>query len=457
MKTTDSINALTLGLLDGGGEIFTNFPGYISHKLYSALGGKITSVNEKIAYEIAWGASFSGKRSAVMFKNVGLNDAADPFLNSMLVGVNAGLVLIIFDDMFVEGSQSRQDSRHYFDFFEGLWFEPYSIQNAYDVTYSAFSLSEKFNIPIVIRITNQLLNLTGDCKRNKKQKKISPLVHDHKRFVIHPTNYVYQSQILNEKKTKIKKYIDNLYKKQQAVHSHQSDNQIITFGCCESEIKQYKGKKHTTSRIFTYPIPKFIDKIVNNSKNIIVIEQGNSFAFNKIHTLLHSDTQITSNTGFVPDKSSGYIISKDYEKLFSAIKEFNISIVVGDLGEYTKDSLDSIDTVLCFGSSIGVGIGCQLAGQKDTFSITGDTAYLHSGKNSIVEAIARGIPIKIIVICNNGSQVTGGQIIPGDLTYCPKGVEIFKLSYKNSIKSDITKILKKMLSLNSSSILLVQI
>lgn len=452
MKSTKTINALSFGLLDGGGEIFTNFPGYMSHQLFASVGGKYTSVNEKTAYEIAWGASFAGKRSAVMFKNVGLNDAADPFLNSMLVGINAGLVVIVFDDVFVEGSQSRQDSRHYFGFFGGLWFEPYSVQNAYDVSYKAFSLSEKFQIPVVIRITSQLIGLTGSCSRKKKQNKTSQIVHDHKRFVVHPVNSKHQRQILVRKNIKIERFVNSIYKNQKTIDK----KQLLVVGCCETEEKKYIKKGYTKTQLFTYPIPEFVKDLLHDSTKTIILEQGNDFAYKKFFEKRLSCSQIKSDTGFIPDKSKGYIISSNYEILYSAIKEIKTPLLIGDLGEYTKDTLDSVDAVLCFGSSISVGIGCLLAGQINTFSIIGDGAYLHSGKNSIVEAIRRGLPAKIILICNDGSQGTGGQIIPGDLYYQPKNINVFKLNYKKSDKLDFKRILEKMIALNSVSVLYVQ-
>lgn len=452
MNKINTISAISFGLLDGGGEVFTNFPGYMSHKLFSALGGKETSINEKTAYEIAWGSSFAGKRSAVMFKNVGLNDAADPFLNSMLVGVNAGLVVIVFDDVFVEGSQSRQDSRHYFDFFGGLWFEPYSLQSAYDMAHQAFTLSERFRIPIVIRVTNQLVNLTGNISRKKKLKKILPLPRNHKRFVIHPVNSKYQRQILERKTVKIQEFVDKLYKGNEI----SGNKQLLSFGCCNTEEKNYIKDGYTKTQIFTYPLPQRVDKIVKKASHIVVTEQGNNFAFSKILNKTTSRLSIKSDTGLIPDKSRGYIISANYEKLYSAIKNLKTPLLIGDLGEYTKDTLDSVDAVLCFGSSISVGLGCVLAGQANTFSIIGDAAYLHSGKNSIVEAIKRGCSIKIIIICNGGSQGTGGQVIPGDLYYQPKEVNVLKIDYKKSKVSDFKKILKKMIKSDSVSVLYVQ-
>lgn len=454
MKTINALESLTLGLLDGGGKVFTNFPGYMSHQLFSSLGGKTTSVNEKIAYEIAWGSSFAGKRSVVTFKNVGLNDAADPFLNSMIVGVNAGLIVVVFDDVFVEGSQSRQDSRHYFDFFNGLWFEPYSIQNAYDIAYRSFALSEKFQVPVVIRMTSQLLYLSGKCSRRKIQEKILQPVYDHKRFVIHPTNSKFQRQVLAKKNARIQNYVNNLYKRILGKLQFERKDKIhlLVFGCCLSEQKKYLKEDVAKIQLFTYPIPKIINQLVRNSNGIRILEQGSTFAYEKILSLTVDNLQIKINSGSIPDKSDEYIVSKNYEKLFSAIKEVEPSIVVGDLGEYTKETMDTIDVCLCFGSSISVGIGCITAGFKNVFSITGDAAYLHSGKNSIPEAIERNAPIKVIVLCNGGSRGTGGQKIPGDLYYQPHNVQTLKLNYKDSV-IEMINVLREMMKYKGVSVL----
>jgi len=456
MKNINAVDAIATGLVDGGGEIFTNFPGYMSHKLFSFLGGKVTSVNEKIAYEIAWGSSFAGKRSAVMFKNVGLDDAADPFLNSMVVGVNAGMVMVVFDDVFVEGSQSRHDSRHYFDFFKGLWFEPYSVQSAYDIAYKAFSLSERFQIPVVIRVTNQLVNLNGDCKRKKRQSKTYSLVKNHKQFVVHPVNSKYQRDVLSKKNIRIQKYIDFLYKGLAARNETKKRKTLLTFGCCLAEEEDYVKRDYTKIQLYSYPLPSSLAGIVQKSSDVVILEQGDDFACKKIQESIADISKLESNTGFIPDKSKGYIISSNYEKFYYALKKIKPSCVIGDLGEYTKDTFDSIDGVLCFGSSISVGLGCLLAGKKNVFSITGDASYLHSGKNSIVEAIERNLPINIVVICNGGSQGTGGQIIPGDLYYQPKGVEVHRLQYKKSGEYDFEMTLKKMINAKTISVLYIQ-
>mgnify|MGYP001591172598 FL=1 len=142
--------------------------------------------------------------------------------------------------------------------------------------------------------------------------------------------------------------------------------------------------------------------------------------------------------------------------MFKALAKIKNRVVVGDLGEYTKDTLDSINGCLCFGSSISVGLGFSLSSKRTVFSIIGDAAYLHSGKNVIPELLKRELSANIIVISNGGSQGTGGQEIPGDLYYQPKEVEIYKKKYENTTCAEFEAVLKTMNKSNKVSVLYLE-
>lgn len=309
---------------------------------------------------------------------------------------------------------------------------------------------------MVIRVTNQLVNLNGECKRKPKQNRVYPLAKNHKQFVVHPVNSRYQRGVLSKKNIRIQKYIDVLYKDLLAKNRIEGEKTLLTFGCCITEEGDYIKQGYDKIQIYSYPFPNSLAGIVQKSSSVAILEQGDDFAYKKIQEQVADISKLESSTGFIPDKSKGYIISSNYEKFYSAIRKIKPLCLVGDLGEYTKDTYDSIDGVLCFGSSISVGLGCLMAGKKNVFSITGDASYLHSGKNSIVEAIERNLPIKIVVICNGGSQGTGGQTIPGDLYYQPNGVEVHHLEYKKSSEHDFEKTLKKMVNNKTISVLYIQ-
>ena len=114
------------------------------------------SANEKTAMEAALGMSYAGKRAMVAMKHVGLNVAADGFVNSALTGVNGGLIVVAADDPSMHSSQNEQDSRHYAKFSFIPVFEPSNQQEAYDMVFSAFEMSEKYRVPVLFRITTRL-------------------------------------------------------------------------------------------------------------------------------------------------------------------------------------------------------------------------------------------------------------------------------------------------------------
>jgi TPP-dependent indolepyruvate ferredoxin oxidoreductase alpha subunit len=292
--------------------------------------------------------------------------------------------------------------------------------------------------------------MSSDLKRKKKQKKSNKPVYDHRKFVVHPTNYLYQRKTLLKKNDRIQKYINGLYKN---VFVETKDN-LFVFGCCVNEQKKYLKDNYGRVQFFTYPLPQKTTNLIKKSKNLIVLEQGDDFACREVGNLT-KNLLLGNNTGSMPDMSKNYIVSKNYEKLFSAVKAIRPTFVIGDLGEYTKDTYGTIDACLCLGSSIGVATGCALAGYQKSLVITGDGAYLHSGKNALMESIERKITLKIVVLCNGGCRVTGGQKIPGDLFDQPKEVRVFKLNYDKTTTAVFKETLKKMIDSKFTTILYV--
>ncbi|MFA4925100.1 MAG: indolepyruvate ferredoxin oxidoreductase, partial [Candidatus Aminicenantales bacterium] len=157
--------AVALGAIHSGLTAAYSYPGTPASEIMEFLisqsnGGKNYvakwCVNEKVAMEEALGVSFAGRRAMVSFKHVGLNVAADPFINAAITGANGGLVVVSADDPGFHSSQNEQDSRFYADFARILAFEPANHQEAYDLTREAFDRSEKFGLPVMIRLATRL-------------------------------------------------------------------------------------------------------------------------------------------------------------------------------------------------------------------------------------------------------------------------------------------------------------
>ena len=143
------------------------------------------SANEKTAMEAAIGMSYTGKRAMVQMKHVGMNVAADPFLNSSITGVNGGLIVVAADDPSMHSSQNEQDSRFYGDFALVPILEPSNQQEAYEMAKNGFELSEKFNVPIVLRVTTRLAHSRADIKLGDKKEQLKvKLPEDPRQYVL---------------------------------------------------------------------------------------------------------------------------------------------------------------------------------------------------------------------------------------------------------------------------------
>lgn len=394
----------------GGIEHSYNFPGFHSHELFDLMGGVQVSTNEKIAYELAWGSSQAGAKSLVTFKNVGLNDAADPFINSHLTGVGAGLVLVVFDDIELEGSQCILDSRHYFEFYGGIWFEPDSLASAIVLAEAAPALSKIFNLPVVMRLTNISLAFTDDTAVHYSAQDICNIANRivgaatvSVEPVVHPINGDVQRKMIDKKNRLIQNFVDELHIRA----NPQKDYRIIAVGCQRDD---------ATAAVLTLPVPDVDQKYLE-----LVTEVGDPVVADQLLRKRNSGAFRSSNIGYNSKNSEQYIRTARYERLFKLLKP-DYQYIIGDLGEYTKDTLNTLTHCLCFGSAVSVAVGIQCNG-KAALAITGDASYYHSAKNVIAEALKRNVPIKIVLIDNGGSQGTGGQIVPGVIDRSIKVIE----------------------------------
>lgn len=458
MKDT-SIDVLCRGFIDGGMEIVTNFPGFYSHDIFSKLGGKDISINERVAFEIAYGVSLAGKRSLVTMKNVGLNATADPFIHSLIAGVKGGLVLVVTDDMEVIASQERQDSRHYFDFFGGLWFEPNSLKSAYTIARNSFFLSEKYDTPVVIRLTNQFFSLNGNYQTLGKKKYTLLPANNPEKYIVYPVYWKKQYDNLKDKNKKINDFVEN-FTAYSPPNIYARTKGVIVVGSCWKEYgKNYKG--WDTLCIETYPIPiNAIKKFIKSKEEISILEQGDTFVYNIVKKLLNSDdgkVKILSSTGIIPDLSSTWITWNHLRNLFLAIRSVKPSFVVGDVGQFTVESTHTIKSCLCLGSAVGTGIGLVLGGVEYPFSVVGDTSFLHSGIQALTEATARNIAMGIIIIDNNGSAATGGQKLISSIYSIDDKIKKFEIDYKHSTEKEIRNILLAMRKSKLLSVVYVKI
>jgi len=451
------MQALIAGLKDSDCSFAANYPGTHSQDIFFGLGGDAISANEKVAFERAYGASIAGRRSVVSMKNVGLNTCADPYFHSIITGVNGGFVVVVTDDTKVLGSQEREDSRHFIDFFGGLWLEPNSVETAYSMGYEAFQLSEKLDVPVTIRLTSQFFTeKTGEYEQQPKVQFEGKVVHHPEKYIAYPTYWKRQSDNLAQKKKAISEYVESQYA---SASKRDTTDAVIVLGLCDEELETAGIEKNNSFNIAHYPLPNTaINAHVQGAASVAVYEQGDAYGLEKV--LSYSNTpvfEVISNTGNSPDLPAQWKVWDHLEKLFISLKNTNPSFVLGDVGQYTVETQHIVDACLCLGSSVGVTSGVAEAGVEYPFCVVGDGAFLHSNLNALEEAKSRGVAFGIIVIDNGGSMATGGQPIIADIHSADRGVKIHELEYSNISADDIQKTLIEMKSSNALSILYIKL
>lgn len=444
-----SVDAIIQGLKDGGCVSCFNFPGFKSHLIFEGLGGKSMSINERNAYDMAYGSSLGGQRTVVTFKNVGLNVASDSFLNSIISGVSAGLVVIVTDDTHVSDSQSLMDSRHYIEFYGGLWFEPATNQQAYDFCRNSFQLSEKLDVPVVIRLTSDFFALKeGYSRKTPLKLKIQSLIHNPKKFIIHPVFWKNQINNLEQKNKRIRSFVEKIH----ILPKKKNKNGLISFG------PNYESsKKLDIFSIATYPLPLGkIKNFIQSHKRISVIEHGDEYALNKIKGLM-STTRINKIEPSYPNLSSTYRTWSGLEKLFMAIKKSKPEFVVSDLTQFTNESTQVIDSCLCLGSSAGVASGLAHSGISP-ICMSGDASFLHGSLDALYECLSRKLKINLIIVENGGSWCTGGQKTVLDIAEVLKKLPLkFEtVNYSNTSQKKFEFLIDQMIKNSKSQILLVE-
>jgi indolepyruvate ferredoxin oxidoreductase alpha subunit len=283
--------AVAQGALDAGlsgvyaypGTPSSEITGYIQHNAEAIKRNvhREWCVNEKTAMEAALGMSYAGKRALVCMKHVGLNVAADPYINSALTGANGGIVVAVADDPSMHSSQNEQDSRFYGKFAMLPVMEPSNQQEAYDMIFYAFDLSEQYKIPILVRVTTRLAHSRSGIERKPvRPENTLKLPEDPNQFMLLPAIARKRYKGLLETQT----YFEQESEKSPFNIYHEGSDTtrgIIACGLAYNylmENYQEHGCSHPILKISQYPLPRtLIEKITAECDEILVLEEGAPF------------------------------------------------------------------------------------------------------------------------------------------------------------------------------------
>jgi indolepyruvate ferredoxin oxidoreductase, alpha subunit len=408
------------------------------------------SANEKTAMEAALGMSYAGKRSMVAMKHVGLNVAADGFINSALTGVNGGLIVVAADDPSMHSSQNEQDSRFYGRFAFVPVLEPSNQQEAYDMVFDGFEISEKYKVPVMLRITTRLAHSrSGVERRPLREQNILTLPSDPRQFVLLPAiarkKYhgllaIYESLSSEEKLSSYNTYTPG------------SDRSmgIIAFGLANNYLMEnYPDRKvpYNVLKVASYPIAeKLFAEIAEASDELLILEDGYPMMEELLKGLLPGGKRIRGRLdGSVPREGElnpdivatalrlpvkmgmnvpsivrtrppsfckGCGHSDMYIALKEAMEDYTPGRVFSDIGCYTLGALppyNAINSCVDMGASVTMAIGAADAGLVPAVSVIGDSTFTHSGMTGLLDAVLKQSPVTIIISDNSTTGMTGGQ------------------------------------------------
>ncbi|RLG89006.1 MAG: indolepyruvate ferredoxin oxidoreductase subunit alpha [Thermoprotei archaeon] len=428
------------------------------------------AINEKVALETAVGASLSGLRSLVTMKHVGVNVAADPLMTLAYIGVIGGFVLISADDPQCHTSQTEQDNRYYAMLAKIPVLEPTNPQEAKDMTRIAFSISEEHQIPVMLRSTPRLSHTFGEVVLGEitKSSRKPSFPRDPDRWVCVGPTALRRHKILEEKQNKIKEVIDNLdFNK--LILNNAVDIGIITVGVAYNYVlyaidKLNIGDKVNVLKICSSnPLPeKNVLSFLKRNRKILIVEELDpivekqvlalakkfnidteiygkldgflplvgelnpdtvAIAIAKFMNIPYEVTEKLSTTDFsVPQRGLAFCAGcphrATYYSLRKVLREIKKSyIVTGDIGCYTigkASPFNILDTCICMGASISMASGFELSKASDVvIAVIGDSTFLHNGIPPLINAVYNNSKIKVLILDNETTAMTGHQPHPG--------------------------------------------
>jgi indolepyruvate ferredoxin oxidoreductase alpha subunit len=451
--------AVAQGAIDAGIAGAFSYPGTPSTEIFEYIehspvaGTQVSalwSANEKVAYEEALGMSYAGKRALVSMKHVGLNVAADPFVNSAITGVNGGLVVAVADDPGMHSSQNEQDSRFFGDFAQIPVLEPATQQEAYDMTIRAFSLSEEVGLPVMVRLVTRLAHSRSNVATRPPEEAVStepkPLPNPND-WTLVPLNARRRfKRLVDLQPTLLEQSESSEFNKLTLAGS----KGVIASGVARNYVLEAMNGTGDISilRIGHYPTPvTLIRQLVDHCDEILLAEEGYPFIERRLTGLLGvpgkairgkltGDLPITGelNTDIVaealgrprkggieplddlagrpPQLCKGCPHCDSFKAIVEATSSYPNPILFSDIGCYTLGVLPpyrAVHSCVDMGASIAMAHGAAQAGARPVICTIGDSTFSHSGMTPLIGAARANADMVVFILDNSTVAMTGAQ------------------------------------------------
>lgn len=440
-------NAIGLGALHAGITLGTGYPGTPSTEIleyFSQAGGNAQwSPNEKVALEVGIGVAYAGARAMVTMKHVGVNVAADPLFSVAHTGVGGALIVVSADDPGMASSQNEQDNRRYAVAAALPMLEPADSQEAYDFTFAAVEISERWKIPVLLRVTTRVCHTQAPVSpRTPLAPPMPHFEHDLKGRNLIPANARPAHRRLRQKLAEMAEWSETTPLNHVVGGSQKLG--IITSGVSFMHACEAAPEASFLKLGFTHPLPlKKIAEFVRSVERCVVLEEGDPYLadairaaglkveskpemfrfgelnVDRVRRILAGDE--SPEPARLPGKPPELCDGCSHHVVFQALKNLDC-IVAGDIGCYALGVLppySAMDCCVCMGSSIGIGLGLRHvlppAEAKRVVSVIGDSTFVHSGMTGLAEMIYNPPPTGhvVVILDNSTTAMTGHQEHPG--------------------------------------------
>lgn len=458
--------AVARGAYEAGVRVVSSYPGTPSTEITEEC-AKFTDIhtewapNEKVALEVSIGASIAGARAMSCMKHVGVNVAADPLFTAAYTGVNAGLVLAVADDPGMHSSQNEQDSRFYARSAHVPMLEPSDSQEAKDFTMLAFELSEKYDTPVMLRLTTRIAHSRGLVEVGER-KDIAL-----KEYSKNIAKYVMMPAMAKARHIEVEKREEALSKDANTLDINRIEYNNKKLGIvCAGSIYQYVKEATDASVLklgMVYPLPlELIKEFAANVEELLVIEELEPFIENQLkangiacHGKEIFGKQGEYSTAFLKNKLGLAQTPKadttlpmrppvmcagcPHRSVFYVLTKLKMT-VTGDIGCYTLGAaapLSAIDTCVCMGASVGMAHGFDLAKEgnsKKTVGVIGDSTFIHSGITGLINSVYNKGKSTVIILDNSITAMTGHQDNPSTGKTI-SGIDTYKLDLEQLVRA----------------------
>ncbi len=446
--------AIARGAYEAGVRVGSAYPGTPSTETFEYLVQYKDDLycewapNEKVALEVALGASFTGARAMAVMKHVGLNVAADPLMTSTYTGIKGGLVIVVADDPGMHSSQNEQDTRHYARFAKIPILEPANPAEAKEMVKEGFHISEQFKTPVILRSTTRISHSKGIVELSERIESSQPVKFekDPARFVPIPLYARPMHEKVEQRFLELQEYNSKSPLNRMEMGSD-TDLGIVTSSVAYEYVKVAFPDTSILKLALSYPFPdSLIQDFCNRFKTILVVEELDpileehikSLGFNNIHgkdvlpmcgeynpNLLYKARQQLEKKNYtipaakdfaLPPRPPVLCAGCPHRSVFFELSKHDV-IITGDIGCYSLavfPPLKAMDTILCMGGGFTVAHGMERAGNKQkVVGVMGDSTFFHSGITGLVNISYNHGLSTLIVLDNRITAMTGHQDHPG--------------------------------------------